>query len=329
MSGELISIFVAILWTGSAVFFEYAGRKLKAADLNLIRLVFAFILLGGILWVMSGSPLPQWADSKSWLWMSLSGFVGFVFGDFFLFSSYRIMPARFTQLIMTLAPLFAAVAGFFMLGEKLTITAAAGMIVTLSGIALSILKKGDSKASADALHGHSVQHQHHLHIEPLKLSIPPKGVIFALLASIGQGVGLVLSKQGMIFYEESAVASGASFSSMYIPLAATQIRIITGIVCFAVIILIMGETKGFFRSWKEKKSIAAAFGGSIVGPVIGVSLSLLAVQHANTAVASTLMALTPIIILIPDRILYKRRVTLVEVLGAVISVCGVAILTIF
>lgn len=347
MTGEIVSIIVAILWTASAVFFEYAGHRIKAMNLNLIRLVFAFILLGMILMFISGSPLPLHTDLETWHWLSLSGFVGFVFGDFFLFSSYRLIPARYTQLIMTLAPPFAAISGFLILGERLTSTALAGMVVTLAGIAISILKRGSEKERAKVeistpcaanytiitkpVGAHRIglgdkARKAFSEMKTVHVELPVKGLIFALLASIGQGVGLVLSKQGMIYYESASADAAQTFSStLYIPLAATQIRIITGIVCFAVIIAFMRSFKDLFASFKEKKSIAASFGGAVVGPVLGVTLSLLAVQHTNTAIASTLMAITPIIILIPDRILYKRRVHFIEVLGAIISVIGVAL----
>lgn len=338
MTGELVSLAVAVLWSFSAVFFEYAGHKIKSMELNLIRLVYAFVLLGIVLMFMSGNPLPRFADGKTWLWMSLSGFVGFVFGDFFLFSSYRLIPARFTQLIMTLAPAFAAISGWFILGEKLTLTALLGMLVTITGIAISILKRGSKKEQNNVEIATPVAANYTIITKPaakhrpgaLHLELPARGLFFAFLAAIGQGVGLVLSKQGMIFYEEAVcineeAASGAAASPLFIPLAATQIRIIVGIVCFAAILAIMGNFSNLFASFKEKKHMAAAFGGAVFGPVLGVTLSLLAVQYTNTAVASTIMALTPIVILLPDRIIYKRRVHFIEVLGAVISVAGVSL----
>lgn len=319
MSGELISLSVAIMWTASALCFEYAGRSIKAVNLNLIRLLFAGVMIGVVLLIISGTPFPLGADLNTWKWMALSGFVGFVFGDYFLFSSYQFIHARFTQLIMTLAPLFAAVSGFFILGETMTYKAIIGMLVTISGIAMSIMKRGEKSGAAttDVLHS--------IHTE---LSL--RGLFYALLASIGQGVGLVLSKKGMEFYNSSLLATDHSSlpaldNTLYIPLASTQIRILTGIICFLVIISLSRSFREFFNSFRQKKGILSAFGGSIVGPVIGVTLSLLAVQYTNTAVASTIMALTPVIILLPDRFIYKRKVNFIEVIGAIVSVVGVSL----
>jgi drug/metabolite transporter (DMT)-like permease len=51
----------------------------------------------------------------------------------------------------------------------------------------------------------------------------------------------------------------------------------------------------------------------------------MAVQYANTAVASTIMATVPVIILLPEYLFLKRKVTWVQLAGAVISVAGVTL----
>lgn len=126
----------------------------------------------------------------------------------------------------------------------------------------------------------------------------------------------------MNFYEQSAAGTEAA---QYIPFAATQIRIITGAIGFALIILLTGRSKVFREGIKDKKANLAILGGAFFGPFLGVSLSLMAVQHTNTAIASTIMATTPIIILIPYVLFYKKKVTWVEFAGAILSVGGVAL----
>ncbi|MFA6335455.1 MAG: DMT family transporter [Bacteroidales bacterium] len=304
--GELISIAVALSWTLSALFFEFAGKKIGSLIVNILRLIFAFFLLGTMLFFTTGSYFPQNADTNTWIWMTLSGLVGFVFGDLCLFYSYLLITARFSQLLMTLAPPFAALFGWILLGETLSPMGFAGMAVTLLGIAISVLKRGENdngKAN-------------------LKLHLPVKGLLLGIGGALGQGLGIVLSKQGMNYYSISAQGTEAA---PYIPFAATQIRIITGIIGFALIVLLSGRTKNFIEGIKNKKGMAATFAGSIFGPFIGVSLSLMAIQYTNTAVASTIMATTPIIILIPYVLLYKKKITFIEVLGAVLSVAGVSL----
>lgn len=108
-TGEIISLAVALSWTATAIFAEYASQRLGSLTLNLIRMGLSILLLAALLWVVSGSPFPVFADSQTWLWLALSGLVGYVFGDFCLFNSYIVFGSRYGQLFMTLAP---PIAGF-------------------------------------------------------------------------------------------------------------------------------------------------------------------------------------------------------------------------
>ena len=315
--GEFIALFVAISWTFTALFFEYASNKVGSLPVNLIRLLIGFVLLGVFLLIATGSFLPVGADSKTWMWMLLSGVVGFVFGDFCLFYSYTVMSARFSQLFMTLAPPFAALFGWILLDETLSINALLGMLVTLSGIAISVLKRGGANnVVTDDSHSKGERKN-----AALKVSIPLIGVLLGIGAALGQGLGIVLSKVGMGYYELSpeVVPENAKF----IPFAATQIRVIAGIAGFTILIIISGRVKSVIKAFKDRKGLAAISGGAFFGPFLGVSLSLTAVQHTNAAVASTIMATTPILILVPYTLFYKKKVTKAEVLGAILSVCGV------
>ncbi|MEF9987105.1 MAG: DMT family transporter [Bacteroidales bacterium] len=301
--GELIALVVAISWTVTALFFEYAGKQIGSVAVNLFRLLFAFVLLGGMLWFATGSFMPAGADGRTWFWMSLSGFIGFVFGDFCLFYSYLLITARFSQLIMTLAPPIAAFFGYMMLNERLSLMGALGMIVTLTGIAISIFKRNNNGS--------------------IRLNLSVRGLLFAFGGAFGQGLGIVLSKKGMLYYNQIEGLSQQTID--YIPFAATQMRIITGIVGFVLIMLLTNRIKDFKNALTNKKAMGATFMGAIFGPFVGVSLSLMAVMYADTGVASTIMATTPIIILIPYVLIYKKRISTIEVLGAVISVVGVSL----
>lgn len=333
--GELISISVALSWTMSALFFEYAGKKIGSLSVNLIRLVFGFLMLGGLLLIFTGSMLPVGADGKTWMWMSLSGLVGFVFGDLCLFYSYLIITARFSQLLMTLAPPFAALFGWLLLGEKLSGAGLLGMAVTLTGIAISVLKRGTNSNTAVIKEGVAevspinentpviAEGKKTKIIGNLHLHLPLKGVLLGIGGALGQGLGIVLSKQGMISYHEALGADSPIGS--FVPFAATQIRIITGVVGFVLIILLSKRLDAFRDALKNRKGMTATFFGSIFGPFVGVSLSLMAVQYTNTAIASTIMATTPIIIIVPYILLYKKKISAIEILGALLSVGGVSL----
>ena len=302
--GEIISLTVAVSWTITALFAEVGSKRLGSLQMNVIRMVLSLCMLGVTLWWFTGSPVPLYADGKAWFWLSLSGFVGYLLGDYCLFNSYIWIGSRFGQLFMTLAPPTAAIAGFFMLGETLAWNAWLGMLVTLTGIGISVLNKGTSNK--------------------ISLKLPLKGVLFGIGAGIGQGVGLVLSKVGMTHYEAS-IPMGEEMVADLMPFASTLIRAVTGAIGF---LCVMGFQKQFHTlptCVRDGKGMNAAVWATITGPFIGVSLSLMAVQYTEAGIASTLMALTPVFIIWPAHFFFGQKVTFKEVVGACISVVGVSL----
>lgn len=302
--GEVISLGVAVSWTITALFAEVASKRLGALQLNVIRMLLSLVMLGGTLWWFTGSFLPLHADASTWFWLSLSGFVGYLLGDYCLFNSYILIGSRFGQLFMTLAPPTAAITAWMVLDETLSLQALLGMIVTLTGISISILNKGSS--------------------HKLSLKLPFKGVLFGIGAGIGQGVGLVLSKVGMNHYEASIPLECESVMDM-LPFASTFMRAVTGAIGFLLVMMLQKQLFTLKRTVGDGKGMGAAIGATITGPFIGVAFSLMAVQYTEAGVASTLMALTPVLILWPSHFFFGQQITFKEVIGACISVFGASL----
>ena len=302
--GEAISLAVAVSWTVTALFAEVGSKRLGSLQMNVIRMILSLVMLGATLWRFTGSPYPLYADGKTWLWLSMSGFVGYLLGDYCLFNSYIWIGSRFGQLFMTLAPPTAALFGWMLLGETLAWNALLGMLVTLTGIGISVLNKGES--------------------QKLSLKLPLKGVLFGIGAGVGQGIGLVLSKVGMNFYE-GAIPVGEELVTDLVPFASTFIRAVTGAIGFLCVMGFQRQFHTLATSMRDRKGMNAALWATITGPFIGVSLSLMAVQYTEAGIASTLMALTPVLIIWPAHLFFGQQVTFKEVIGACISVIGVSL----
>ncbi|MDD4777361.1 MAG: DMT family transporter [Fermentimonas sp.] len=284
--GEIASLLTAVCWTFSAIYFEKAGRRVGSLSVNIIRIFLGVIFLGITTLFTRGMFFPMDATPYNWLWLGLSGIVGFFLGDLFLFKSYTIIGSRTSQLIMSLAPMITAIIGWFFLHEILSIKSIIGIIVSVAGIMIAVAGK------------------------KLKLNMPVKGFMYALGGALGQAVGLILSKKGMGDYD--AIAS-------------TQIRAIFGFAAFAILVTFAKRWRRVILTTGDRKSMSIITIGTIFGPFIGVSLSLYAVQHTETGIASALMALTPIFIIVPSAIMFKEKITAPQVIGAVISIVGASI----
>jgi len=289
--GEFSALLVAVFWTISALAFESASRRVGSLSVNLLRLIVGFFFLSILTLVRRGMIFPADASAESWLWLGLSGLVGFVMGDLFLFKSFTIIGSRFAMLIMTLVPPMTAFFGWIILGEHLSILNLAGITLTLTGIAIAIF----SRTGTD---------------EKLSLKLAPSGILYALGGALGQALGLVLSKLGLKDYD---------------PFSATQIRVIAGIAGFAMLVTLMRRWSSISAALKNIPGIKSLTLGAFFGPFLGVSFSLISVKFAKTGIASTIMALTPVFILLPAYFLYKQKVTLQELIGSMVSVCGVAL----
>lgn len=303
--GEIISLLVAVSWTVTALFADKASHRIGSMPANVLRLALASVLLAGLLWASIGHPYPVYADGKAWLWLSLSAVVGYVFGDWCLFNCYLSIGARFGQLLMTLAPPFAAIAGWAILGETLSWKAGIAMAVTLAGIAISVLCRSEG-----------------LHV---KLALPLKGILLGIGAGLGQGVGLVLSKVGMQHYQEAIPADAPALMETMLPFASTMIRALVGSAGFLLLTAIGKDLPRLKAAVRDRQGMKYVIVMTLFGPFLGVSMSLMAVRYCNAGIASTLMALTPVLILFPYAFIYKQKIKLKEIVGVSLSMIGVAL----
>ena len=302
--GELISIGVAFSWTATALLSEFGSKRLGNLTLNVLRMLLAMLFSLVLFGVVTGSPLPPGASAEAAGWMLLSGLVGYVIGDFCLFQCYIIIGSRYGQLFMTLAPLAAALMAWLTLGQQMKAMSIVAMLVTLLGIGISVLGRGE----------------HH----KVSLKLPLNGVLFAIGAAVCQGVGLVLSKIGMDHYETTALAE-AGIPDWIVPFSANFYRCIAGIIGFLFLLWVANRLDHLREAMHDRKGLTVATATTIFGPFVGVGFSLMAVQYTGAGIASTLMAMTPIIILLPSYWLFHEKITWRAVLGAVISVCGVSL----
>jgi len=289
--GEFAALLTACFWTITSLSFETASNKVGSLAVNIIRLLIGYIFLSLFTLISRGLLFPTDASVENWFWLILSGLVGFAFGDLFLFKSYTVIGSRFSMLIMTLVPPITAVFSFIILGERLTLFNYFGMTLTASGISLAIFSR-KSKG------------------EKLSLKLAPRGILYAFGGAVGQAIGLVLSKLGLKNYD---------------PFAATQIRIMAGIGGFAILVTILNKWGKIIKATSNRSAMIPTTLGAFFGPFLGVSFSLIAIKFTEAGIASTIMALVPVLIIIPTVMVYRQKVTLPEIIGAVVSVTGVAL----
>lgn len=298
--GEIAAFLVSICWALTSVFFAAAGSQVGSLIVNRMRLLFASFLLLVTHFILTGSILPWQAEPHRWWWLGLSGIVGLVLGDAFLFQAFVQVGARISTLIMASVPVISALIAWLFLGERLSWLEFTGIIVTVSGIALVIFERNGKAKST----------------HPQQTKDYYQGIFFAFLGAIGQAVGLVLQKKG----------GGGGFPAI----SSVVIRVLLAAIILWTIAMLQrkaGDTLAqTFRSKTVLRSISL---GTLVGPFAGIWLSMVAIQSAYVGVAATLMALTPIIMLPIVFLLYKEKISPLAIAGTFVSLAGVATIFIF
>jgi drug/metabolite transporter (DMT)-like permease len=297
--GELIALTTVLCWTISVQFFEAASKRVGSTPVNIIRLTVALVLFSVFLFFRHGYILPVQFPARAWFYLSLSGVVGFFLGDICLFKALVEIGPRVAMLIFSLSAPTAALIGWLFLNETYVPHQWVGMFVTLLGVCIVILER-NQKASV-------------LNIRNISL----KGVLLGFGAMLGQALGYILSKVGM--QGESGYLDA---------FASTKIRVIAAFLCFIVFFSVTGKWGRVITAAKDTRAFVFTAIGSVVGPFLGVSLSLMVLHYLSVGVASTFLSLVPIFIIPFSIVLHKEYVSIRAMAGAVIAVFGIYLLMI-
>ena len=306
-TGEIIAIFTVLSWAIAVQLIEVASKKVGSSSVNIIRISIALGFFCIILFIKDGCIIPAFFPARAWIFLSLSGIIGFFLGDTLLFKSFVEIGPRVTMLIMSLSAPVAALIGWFFLNETYAGHQWIGMFITLSGVCMVILEKGNTKQLRTKI----------LNNQRLKLrNITLKGVLYGIGGMLGQAVGYVLSKTGM------QVESGYLDA-----FASTQIRAIAAFVCFVLFFTITRRWGSVRSAIENKQALTFIAAGSIFGIVTAASLSLLVLHYMSVGVASTLFSLVPVVLIPFAVFLHKEHVSFKAIVGALLAVFGIFLLT--
>lgn len=289
IKGEFFALFTAISWTFSSLTFGKISKEYDTQVANFLRVTIGTIMVGFV--CLFGSRhlfLPTDVTWENLKIISLSGFIGMFLGDLFLFKAYNMIGARVTMLIMALSPIIVSIIDFLFLGVTLFPIQIFAILITCLGIILVIFKTEDKKIS---------------------LGFSVKGLLYAFLATLGQSLGVILTKLG---------------STTYDSLATSQIRLGVAIFFFGALVLYEGKSKETIKMITSKKALSLLLIGTFFS-VFGIAALIEAFKSANASIASTISSTSPIIMIPCSILFYKEKIRKNEIIGAIISVVGLSI----
>ncbi|NQW30529.1 MAG: DMT family transporter [Ignavibacteria bacterium] len=303
--GVLAAIGTLFCWSFGTLAFLKASRIIYPALLNRARLMLAAI--GTALLTCISMQIFPWelfthASAMQWVWMGLSGIVGLTLGDLFGFSALRILGARRQSVFGTIAPVASGISAFFLLSESLSIPTMLGMAICITGV-MYAMNNAEEKAEV-----------HREGFGAFGL-----GILLAIGGAIGQGLGLVLAKIGM--------QAGGLGGSALTPLYATFMRMLVGFAStYVVDVLRRDHIRPLRLAFADSAGVKAMMQGTVLGPILGVSLSLFAAREINVAIASTIFSLVPFVVMGIAAVVHKERLRARTFVGAAIAVAGIQLL---
>jgi len=302
--GEAAALATAALWSLTSIFFAEAGKRIGAIKVNTIRLLFATVIYAIVITLRTGSPVPTHLGFDSTLWLALSSIIGLVIGDSLLFKAFVLLGPRLTTLVFASSPIMATIIAWAVLGETLGAMDLAAIAITVGGITWVVSERSAPR------HGVKIPKPHY--------QFSAYGVLLALGGALGQAAGLVISKQAMLHAGQIVPPMEASF-----------VRIVFAVVAMWLISAMRGHIPDLLSAFKQRGAMLFTLGGTIVGPFLGIWMSLVAVSLIEAGIAATLNAMVPVLVIPLVIFYYKERVSGRAIVGALVAVSGVALLLLY
>lgn len=299
--GLAAAAMAAMFWAGATVMYRRIGRVMPPVRMNLTKNLLATGLLlavvgGGALW-SGDAPFSLAAPLMGLL--ILSGVVGIGIGDTCFFAALNRIGARRTLLMFMLAPVCTAALAWPVLGETLAPLQMVGIAATVAGVAWVIAER--NHAASDG------------HVDAL-------GITFAVAAALCQAAGALMTRH---VFAQGEIGSAPS----------AVVRIVAG---SAILVLMLPLDRRFpeaggndanhpQRPSAQKTWLLLGL-AMFMGTFLGIWLQQVAFKSdAKVGVAQTLLSTSPLFVL-PIVAVLGDRVSRRAVVGALISLVGVAVL---
>ncbi len=290
--GQLMALAAALSCALSSYLYNRMGERLTSDMIGYVRMLVAVPMGVFLVLVFEGS-FPHGCSLETYLIAFASGFIGFFLCDYCMFKAIVTLGARETSVIMTLNPAITAIMSLFLFSEKLSSNQVVGMIITVCGVLLMVLGEKNGKGDKNA-------------------KVLKTGIICAFLAAFLQSVSDVSAK--------AALTDIPSVST-------NMLRLLGGL--GAWIVFGFSKRRDYLsqaRTFRDWRYILMMLFSVLLGPVLGVTLTLGAMEIIPAGVVRSLSQTSPVFLIPVDLIIGRKRISMLSLLGTFVSVAGVVLL---
>jgi len=291
-----LAILAALCWSISSLISVDISRTIGGLVFNRLRLFFVSIML-----ILYTTAIDTWKTIELDLLniIILSGVIGVFFGDTLLFIALQKIGPRRNNILFALAAPFTILLNIFFLKQNMTLIELIGCFTVFIGVVIAIA------------YGTNKENSHRWESIEGSLYL---GIIFGILAALCQAIGLIIMKPILDLGVDPIASAAVRTSVSTILLSFTFMSNNKYLVSLNPITM-----KLVF------KSIISGF----LGMALGMSLLLVALQHADAGIVATLSSTSPVLVLFLIWVLTKKLPTLGAWIGTVLAIVGTGLIFIY
>jgi len=293
--GEVAAIGAAIVWACATWIYGQFGHRFSAMQLNIIKGFVASVMM---LIVMPLIPMPEFELSANHFWiLAISGIIGIAIGDSAYFAALKRIGANKTLLLESLAPPLSGVLALMFLGAALTLQSWLGVVITTLAVTFVVFQPSNSVSDDSTDQAQWI------------------GIGYGLVASVCQASGVVIFHYALV-------------SGDIPPLLGALIRLTIGVLAVMMIIPFV-ERKPYSSIKRDlwdmtKLDKLWLLSAIFVGTFLALWLQQIALKNANPAIAQTLIATSPVFILVIYA-LKGEKVSKQSLIGTLAAVGGISL----
>jgi len=318
MTGEIIAIFAVLTFVVSNVLFRKTERDASPAFINFFRTAIGtltFIVVAVVLGIFTYIFLLPW---NLWIILFLSFLFGQVIGDTAYFEAQKELGTTVTLAISMTFPLFTIILSLIFLNHAFEYK----MILSIVLIGAGIIVIGKSKINAE----NKKSLDSEIHHQKLISYTLYKPIVYALIASLGWAIGLVIIEYATKQIDQILITDGVS-------------SIISNVIRFpfalSILLLmvwrenrIMDSAQYQYSFKKPSQTWLILLIASIIGTSLGGYLYTEAARTAEAIAVSLIASASPLFSLPLTYWINKERITKYGLLGVVSTFLGVIVVII-
>lgn len=289
--GEIAAISAAVVWAIATWIYSQFSHRFSALQLNIVKGVVASLMMLAVFPISSQS-IPSHIETDHLVVLAISGVIGIAIGDSAYFAALKRIGPNKTLLLESLAPPLSGVLALAFLGSELTLQSWLGVLVTTAAVTFVVFQPSTAG-------------------ERVRWS----GIAFGLLASVCQASGVVISHYALVAGDLP-------------PLLGALVRLSIGTMAVCIVIKSFENAPymGIKRHFSEmgSKALGWLLLAIFVGTFLAIWLQQVALKYANPAIAQTLIATSPLFILM-IYIVRGDRVGLKPIFGTLTAVFGISL----